>query len=189
MGSESRRRRQKRICLVVLACCVAATLAGGAIAAWALERVSVCEFSPDLFRYRTHIYWQWPLVGVRVWSTEPEQYSSPFLEYLHKEGFVSDENTVSDRWSLVSGHKSPVDSWEGYAMRFRRVDNEKVLEWSKSNPEKARILLPILVDLVRRERYSIVELLVMQREASVPTEGFEDFLRRAASIYSKAARP
>lgn len=101
-------------------------------------------FSPDRFAYKQVEYRLIPFVGIPATPPTEQIYKTPMLEYLHRKGFVPNADTETARWDFVDGRTV-------LSMDLRYAHD--VLRWSEMHPEYARVLWPIVVELIRKQKY------------------------------------
>lgn len=133
------------------------------LVAWAAalifgQTVRRIYFSPDKFVYKRSDYRVSRFRHVPLWFPRVSEYETPMLRYLHEERYVSHDESADTRWDLARkahpAFKRPVRRPADRLHQILSSHSEETLEWSQKYPDRARILWPMFVELVRQQEYN-----------------------------------
>jgi len=139
------------------------------------------EIATETFQRRTFEYYQLPLIELQVSGITRVDSTGDVEEYLIKDKIISvtKPKTPPDeslRWDLVSANRFGQVFSRGEAeilchyLDSKNADGKFTwVEWSKKNPELAKIIWPAVVTVARQELYIFVpELLALAANATDP---------------------
>lgn len=139
------------------------------------------EFAAETFQRREFEYYQLPLIELQISGINRTDSTGDLEDYLIKEKIVSVASSTtppdeSIRWDLVHAHRFGVVYSRGEAeilcdyLDAKDADNKNVwVEWSKKNPELAKVIWPAVVSVAQQELYIFVpELLALAANATDP---------------------
>lgn len=156
-SSAIRPRRIRRRGLLALGV-IAGVIAALYLSAWVIgPEVETIYFSPEEFAYKRTSYRLVPFLRFRATPTSEEEYRTPFMDYLHAEGLVPPPDGDRVRWDLCGEREfpGPILLYTGAAFEFSVVEAypTRIRRWSETNPQHARILWPMVAELVRSDHY------------------------------------
>jgi hypothetical protein len=118
-------------------------------------------FSPDSFTFRATQHLE--TFGIPLTRGSSTESSRELIDYLCDEGYVKNTNNTAVHWDFVHGSMPSVKGWNGEAKdAYRAFRSEELIDWSKSHPEHARYVWPIVVGHTRARRYHLVRTIMME---------------------------
>ena len=137
------------------------------------------EFAADTFKRRTFSYYEIPLLHWQVSGIRRLDSSGPLEKHLANKSLIGKPKTKQKgktRWDLVSSNRtepnSPIcDANILCAHLDQRNENYNFrwLDWSKSNPEMAKVLWPTVAGLAQRQLYvHVPDLLLLAKRVEQP---------------------
>ena len=158
-------------------------LAVNAYVTFLLGHVRGEEVAPATFQRREFAYFQVPLIEWQITGITHTDSTGDLEDYLIKEKLitVAIPKTPPDetlRWDLVRAHLNGVLTSRGEAeILCNYLDSEDAdgnnlwVEWSKANPELAKVIWPEVLSVSQRELYIFVpDLLALAADASDPVD-------------------
>ena len=134
------------------------------------------QFSPQTFGHRRVVYYEFPLLELRLTAGDAEEWSTPLADYLRAEGFLEPPPAFTD-WVMIKGFKWGVKGWHSSAkslctsLRCYQGEDEQWIAWSKAHPELAKEVWPRVVSAVQDYDFSQAsEVLYAAREAATLEE-------------------
>ena len=158
MTSESSTRPSRVVRRLLLILGILAVVAAGlyGYGRYFGPTVSRVYFSPDKFAYKTVSHKLIPFLRIVASPPREREYKTPILEYVHRKGLVPPSERDGVRWHFAyEGYYGPeFSAGPAYELvgGFKASDKD-ILEWSRSHPEQARVLWPMIVELTREEEY------------------------------------
>jgi hypothetical protein len=118
-------------------------------------------FSPDNFTFRTTQHTE--AFGIPLTHGTTAESIWPLIDYLRAEGYIDDVAGPASNWDFVHGHMPSVKGWMGDAKNaYRAFRSEELIDWSKSHPEQAAHVWPIIVAHTRARQYYLARIIVME---------------------------
>ena len=182
-------RSRRSSVLYVLASLVLCILLLAALVSWK-GLVYKTYFSPDTFTCKPRLYYAIPALGIRVtpaWGEEDE-YLLPLFEYLRNKGFLDGPRATVIRWHFVRGSAYEIRGWSGSAKRVFDLNRHGLIEWSEKNPERAQVLWPVAVNLIRQGKYhGAAQLVGLLSNPKMTDRNFQFSMETLPSIYEREA--
>lgn len=103
------------------------------------HRGGLAHFSPHTLEYYTQSERTFYTTGIPFYRSRHKHYDHPLVVMLIDEGFVAPQANANDRWELIFHWN---DTWrDGYGSLYDIFTRhrDQVMEWSRTNPECARI--------------------------------------------------
>jgi hypothetical protein len=109
------------------------------------------SFSPDTFQYRTQSEVLLPLTSVPLYRSGCSYHQPPLFQYLVAQGYWAPSGASDPKWL-------PAFRWnrqwkDGYSGLHRELSwrGPEWINWSKSHPEMAAELWPLLLEVLRAD--------------------------------------
>ncbi len=139
-------------------------------------------FSPDRFVFRSDQYRE--LWGLPVSPRSSSEWSPPLLDFLKENEYLPSEQQGDIRWHFVHGSHPRLKGWRGDAKwAYKAFKREELIEWSKTNPDKAKYLWPKVIMLAHEEHYDLIWILLTHD--SDPEENLDEFKATVQRIESE----
>lgn len=160
------------------------------------------EFSPNTFVRREFQYYQLPWLGWQISPISRQTKTNALETYVAAQSWVSPLPAgSSQRWDLVLATQGTVPGTQrilsqggarilcAYLDAQRENQDLVWLEWSKKNPELAKVVWPLIVRLARDDLYVFVpDLLRVARGESDVEKLRSELQRRLAERYLEFAQ-
>jgi len=154
------------------------------------------EFSPGRFHRRSYHYWEIPFIHVQVTPLQKQDETNDLEKYLLQKKLIRPANEAQPRWDLVKLRRAEFEGPSGDALilcRYLDQKNEEGefiwLEWSKQQPELAKVFWPVVADAARRELYVLApDLFHLAEKAAGPDELKQEMAKHLARRYEQLAR-
>jgi len=157
-------RRQKSRTLIQIAVIgISTMLAVTAICTFTFGRVELVQLRFPDFARRYQVYYEIPLINVRVWQSRDEIRGSPLGNHLRAEGIIRGADLESAQWMVVGGRLGRATPVSSIATPFYRMLLEKegdLLAWSQTHADRARVLWPHIYQWHNRGRYFIATIII-----------------------------
>ncbi len=117
---------------------VAATLASVILLSFTIQRGKISYFSPYTLQFQGQS--EYTVLGgsIPIWRTSLEDYDSKILRYLRESEYIMPVNPKHNRWEIGESNAWTRDGGFDRHYLLGR-NNSSVIEWSKADPERARI--------------------------------------------------
>lgn len=129
-------------------------------------------FSPDSLDFRSGS--TSTLLGVPTSWPRHNVYRHEFTQFLIEEGYWSPRTTTNPRWILLFRWSGQQRDGQTALQSHLFWQSEKWIEWTKQNPDRAFVLWPRVLDLLRtdaeRSSLEVVELLYAAKNARTQDE-------------------
>ena len=137
--------------------------------------VAGVEFSPDTFDSRAFVYYELPLVRMRITPVFRDNVSSVLQRNLALDSKLVPKSTVKPpRWHLVTMIKGRSVFPDDAQIVYRYLDEaqgggEFWQKWTDKHPELAKVLWPAVAEVCRRDLYTFTpELFDIADQMTVP---------------------
>jgi hypothetical protein len=158
--------------------------------------VTAEEFSPARFHRRSYHYWEIPLIHVQITPLQKQDETNDLEKYLLQKKLIRPANEAQPRWDLVQLRRAHLAAPPGDALILCRYldqkndDGEFVwLEWSKKEPQLAKVFWPAVAEAARRDAYIVVpELFHAADRASAPDALKKQLAEYLARQYEQLGR-
>jgi hypothetical protein len=158
--------------------------------------VSGEEFSPGRFQRRSYHYWEIPLVHIQITPLQKQDETNDLENYLVQQKLILPANESRPRWDGVRLRRADFEASPGDALILcRYLDQQDAdggliwLNWSKQEPELAKVFWPVVADLARSKLYILApEFFHMAQTASSPQALRNDMAERMARECEQFAR-
>ncbi len=122
-------------------------------------RVEGTEFSPQTFNRRKYVFWQLPVVRLKVYSIQREDKTSPLERHLIAQKLIPTVTAITD-WDLVTvqtGTSAAQVNDPQVLMDYLDMSDfggyQVWLRWTEDHAELAKIFWPVIARLVRGNLY------------------------------------
>jgi hypothetical protein len=153
------------------------------------------EFSPHQFRRRSFFYYQVPLLRIQVSPITRTDQTGGLEKYLTQQKYVAVDVKAASVWDLVFDNQTDFDSPRcdarivcKYLDASDADGNLFWLQWTKDQPQLAKILWPAVAKLAKQRLYIFVpELIQLVRETTDSKQLQNDLDQTLANIYQQLA--
>jgi len=114
------------------------------------QRGGLGHFSPYTLQYTTQS--EFTVAGLPVYRSARQPVRNELVDFLVEEGFVAPVQPQKQRWEKVFHWN---EAWrDGYGPLYPILvrDRDQVIEWTKADPERARLYWSEVFRLLRSER-------------------------------------
>ena len=158
------------------------------------------EFSPDTFKSRTFVYYEVPLIRVRVTGVYRDDISGGLQRMVGGTNFTPASATDPPRWHLVAMTKGKSHYQDDALIVYRYLQNYNQLivgsstltlgensaaefwtDWTRDHDKLAKVFWPAIAEVCRKELYTFTPALFAQAEqlTTAETEPSEVEFKRA----------
>ncbi len=153
------------------------------------------EFSPDRFRRRSYHYWEIPLLHVQVTPLKKQDETNDLEKYLVQNKLILVANQPRPRWDLVALRRAEVPAPPRDAeilCRYLDLTNSEGelvwLQWTKNEPQRAKVLWPAVAEAARRDVYVVMpDLFHMAEKADDAAQLKQRIARHLATRFARLA--
>lgn len=135
--------------------------------------VAGTEFAPHNFETRNYHLMRIPILNIQVWPVQRVTEKSPLIDHLFGDGKILTEAKKADpEFDLVDEQAgSRAIRGDAHFLQEYLVDKSgaDLLEWTKANPELAKILWPEVQKVANRRMYAAIpEMFFIARQNDAP---------------------
>jgi len=172
--------------LVLILFAVGMTIVGG-LGIRLQGAVSGVELAPSHFQQRNFSFYEIPVLQWQITPIRRRSPASPLVTHLMANNLISVPATAPQVWHPASISRGLAGIEIADAMllldqlNLRRGDDWFWKRWTEANPQRAKVLWPVVQDLAERELYILIPALFERALDELPPTEFRDAIDQLLS--------